>query len=576
MSLENWSEDVALKYLQTVVVIDDGLLIGAEGLRHATEESLETVDPLSVDLAEVEAEGDSGSGGDRSGGANGGFAGDALEGEALLRGFAEQGLVCGLLTPSTQDELQEIKDGTTYKRLFARADVMVLDWSLAGDEGLTTRALIQNLIGQPTGQLGRLRLICVYTNHPDLERIQKELVSDLKSLGVTHGVPDTSKVGWVIQADDFRISILGKMGVSRPPHFAISEVSEGDLPVKIVKEFAQAVHGLMPGLALNSLAILRDNAPLLLQRFNGDLDPAFVSHELLTGQGKRFAVQLISREIQTILEAVDAGSVLSLGNIKSWARAKIAEGNHGSPQVKIGSVRKFDKAAIIETLSQDDFSVQKLRELPPVEGAMIGKARLASLSSLFLSEEDALQSDEHLGRLSCLSRGLHNDYAGAKSPTLQLGTILALPSADANRVAQGLSDEGHLEYWLCLQALCDSERVHEPRGFPLIPLRETQQGADFDFLVLDRRGARRTLSAVARPFQMKVVEFAPSPGEDVVRTRKQGGDFTFVDVAAREWYWVAELRAEHALRVSHQMASLISRIGLDESEWLRLSGSNKR
>ncbi|MGC5625222.1 response regulator receiver domain [Streptomyces albidoflavus] len=574
MSLENWSEEVALKYLQTVVVIDDGLLIGAEGLLGSEGGLLDPVDPLSVDPAEEDDIPPSDVEGSRKLG--GRPAGDSLEGEALLRGFAEQGLVCGLLTPSTQEELQEIKDGKTYRRLFARADVMVLDWSLAGDDGRTTRALIQSLIGHPAGQLGRLRLVCVYTNTQDLERIQKELVSDLRSMDVSHQVPDSAKVGWVIQADDFRIAILGKMGVSRPPHFAISEVTERQLPARIVKEFAQAAHGLMPGLALNSLAILRDNALLLLQRFNSSLDPAFVSHELLTGQGKRFAVQLISREIQAILEAVDAGSVLSLENIKSWARGTIAESDHDMPQVKIGSVRKFDKAAIVDALSQEDFSVQSLRDLPPAEGAVIGKAKLASLTSLFLQEEDALASDEYLGRLSCLSRDLFNDYAGAKSPTLQLGTIVARHPSCRGDGENNSSDEESLEYWLCLQALCDSERVHEPRGFPLLPLREARPGTDFDFLVLDRQGAKRALSAVARPYQMKVVEFAPSTGEDVIRAGKQGASFKFMDVQGSDWYWVAELRPEHALRVSHQMASLISRIGLDESEWLRLSGNNKK
>ncbi|MFE1463965.1 response regulator receiver domain [Streptomyces nigra] len=573
MSLEKWSEDVALQYLQTVVVVDDGLLLGSEEVIRGAEEALEPVDALSVDVADDRDDPEIPAGDDPG---NGGLDGDPLKGEVLLRGFAEYGLVCGVLAPSTQDELQEIKEGK-FRRLFARADVMVLDWSLSGDEGRTTRALVQDLIGQPENQLGRLRLICIYTNNQDLEGIQEELVSDLKEMGVSHAVPDSAEAGWVIAARDFRIAILGKIGVSRPPHFANAVVGEGQLPARIVREFAHAAHGLMPGLALNSLAILRDNAPLLLQRFSDALDPAFVSHELLTGQGKRFAVQLIAREIQAILEAVDAGSVLSLDNIRSWVKGRLESSSHGDPQVKVGSVRKYDKSDVVNVFDRDDFAVQHLRDLQPIEGAMIGgKAKLASLSSLFVTEFDAVESDERLGRLSCLNRDLHSGYEGAKLPTLQLGTILASPASSSSSSENGEFGGCEFEYWLCLQALCDSERIHEPRGFPLIPLREMQPGADFDFLVMDHRSVRRALSGTVRPYQMKVVTFPPSVGEDVVRSTKTDEDYMFNDLDGFDWYWVAELRPEHALRVSHQMASLISRIGLDESEWLRLSGNNKK
>ncbi|AUG75757.1 hypothetical protein CFP65_0821 [Kitasatospora sp. MMS16-BH015] len=563
MTFSKESEQVALQYLQTVVVIDDGLLLGVEDASGEAE-VVDPVDPLEVDPAEGEGETKTqGSAGQDLDGA----PDDLLRGEQLIRGFAEKGLVCGLLKPSSGQELEDIKSGQ-YQRLFARADVMVLDWSLARDEGATTRKLILDLVGKSEERVKRLRLICIYTNSPNLASIQESIALDLRADGINSFVGGEMERDWFVQGGDFRIAILGKTGVSRLPHFSEAEVPEGELPSRIVTEFTRLAHGLMPALALNSLAILRDNAPMLLQRFNGNLDPAFVSHELLTGQGRRFAVQLISREIQSILEAADAGSVLSHQNVKAWAATKLEAVSSDELEVKMGnSRRKFKKLDVLTAISQEEFSLQTFRELKTTDGLKLGAAKLASLSSLFSPDPDALDSDEQLGLLSCLSRDLHGRYDGTRMPTLQLGSIVAQREQDSS---------GEVRYWLCLQALCDSERVTGPRGFPLIPLRPASNGAEFDFLIMDHSGVRVQLSGSSRPFEMKVVEFSPEQGDDVIRATRRDGELVFQDCGHGSWYWVAELRPEHALRVSHQMASQISRIGLDESEWLRLSGNNKK
>ncbi|MFE5080823.1 response regulator receiver domain [Streptomyces mirabilis] len=574
MSLGQWAESVALRYLQTVVVVDDRLLVGAKSQVAPVEnQTVDDIDPLLVDPSEPLTEESESSTGRVAGGAG---PDEDLEGETLLRGFAEYGLVCGFLAPSSPSELEEIREGR-YKRLFNRADVVVLDWSLAGDNGRTTRALLQTLISRPAEQLDRLRLVCIYTNTPDLDGIRETLSSDLTARNVRHETPATSQTGWVIDAGYFRIAILGKKSFGRPEHFAIAEVDPSHLPKRIVEEFTQTYHGLMPGFALNSLAILRDNAPLLLQRFNNGLDSAFVSQELLTEQGKRFAVQLMAREVQAILEAVDAGSVLSMDNIQSWAQEKlVAEAQH-IPQVKVGSLRSYAREEVLHVVSSADFTAHHLLNLTDSKKLKIGaNAKISSLGSLFVNEGEAQDSDEQLGRLSCLNRDLHSEYFGAKSPTLQLGSVLARRAATVGSGEGGEGESEGLEYWLCLQPLCDSERITEPRGFPVVPLREVNEGSPFDVLLLDHGKRKRRLSSAARPFLMQVVTFGPSEGEDVVRSIPRSDAFTLTDLSGQEWAWIAELRPEHAMRISHEMARSMSRIGLDESEWLRLSGINKK
>jgi hypothetical protein len=574
MALEKWAESVALRYLQTVVVVDDRLLVGAKGqVAPVEDQTVEDIDPLSIDPSDQAAEESAPLVGAVAGGAG---PDEDLEGETLLRGFAEYGLVCGFLAPSSPSELEEIRQGR-YKRLFNRADVVVLDWSLGGDNGRTTRALLQTLVSHPAEQLDRLRLVCIYTNTPDLDGIRETLSSDLTARNVRHEKPDTSRTGWVIDAGYFRIAVLGKKSFGRPKHYEIAEVDPSSLPKRIVEEFAQTYHGLMPGFALNSLAILRDNAPLLLQRFNNGLDSAFVSHELLTEQGKRFAVQLMAREVQAILEAVDAGSVLSMDNLQSWAQGKLNAGVQHIPRVKLGSLRSYSREEVLNVVSDAGFTADHLLDLEDSKKLKIGaNAKISSLGSLFVSEVEARDSDEQLGRLSCLNRDLHSEYFGAKSPTLQLGSVLARRVVGVGSGQGGEGESEGVEYWLCLQPLCDSERITEPRGFPVVPLREVNEGSSFDVLLLDHGKEKRRLSSVARPFLMQVVVFGPSEGEDVVRFSPQDDAFILADLSGQEWTWLAELRPEHAMRISHEMARSMSRIGLDESEWLRLSGINKK
>jgi hypothetical protein len=50
----------------------------------------------------------------------------------------------------------------------------------------------------------------------------------------------------------------------------------------------------------------------------------------------------------------------------------------------------------------------------------------------------------------------------------------------------------------------------------------------------------------------------------------QTNDFFFRDIKEQEYKWLGELKPSHAQRLSYYMTASLSRIGLDESEWLRL------
>ncbi|MFJ9121758.1 response regulator receiver domain [Streptomyces sp. NPDC102394] len=580
--LEQWSVNAARDYLQTVVVVDDQVAIEpAEGSANSPgpEDVVEDIDALAV---EPEPEGgrageqrstDSHRADETSGG------NEDLDGAALSEAFAGYGLVCGYVRPKNGDQRNALIEGS-YDRLFLRADVLVLDWTLNGDTGQTTSRLVSRLVRTEQGKLGRLRLICIYTNDPDLYGVRDTLQRKLKDEGHELEISENGD-GLGIIARDFRISVLGKPGVSRPGISGSSAVSEAELPERIVREFAQASHGILPGFALQSLSLLRDNAPALLQRFRSDLDPAFVSHDLLTGEGKRFAIQLIAREIQSLLESTGAGDMISRKRIESWVKARLASGEF-VPQVqgKKRALKDVSPDSVLELLTQEKVKIDTLRDS---RGGQLGVSKVATIASLFTTADRAWASEEELGRLSCFARDLHSGYTFEREPTLQLGTILVREAGmPAGELAPDPSheseqEESKREFLLCLQPLCDSERLEldERRGFPMIPLSEVELGKEFHFLAFDDGKDKRALAVTAKPHQMMIIPFRSTVGEGVVRAIKRDGIPRFNSDDGEEFLWVGELRPEHALRVSHELGRLISRVGLDESEWLRYDGFNR-
>ncbi|TGZ12035.1 hypothetical protein HLK56_18200 [Streptomyces sp. G9] len=579
--LEHWSVGAARHYLQTVVVVDDQVAIESseDVAAPEAEEILGDIDPFAVP-----AEPESGPAGEHvpsgalPGGRNARVEPD-LDGAALSEAFAGYGLVCGYLRPNTVEQLKALTQGT-YDRLFMRSDVLVLDWSLNGDTGQTTSRLVSRLVRTEQGKLGRLRLICIYTNDPDLYGVRDVLGCMLRDEG--HDLHESENGdGLGLVARDFRISVLGKVGVSRPSVTEALAVPVANLPERIVREFAQAVHGILPGFALKSLSLLRDNAPTLLQRFRSDLDPAFVSHDLLTGEGRRFAIQLIAREVQSLLESAGAGDMISRERIESWAKGRLSDTSFvPTVQGKKSAIKNVSPDSVVELLSQDPIDFSTLLDK---NGGKLGVSNMATVASLFTTPERAQASEEELGRLSCLSRGLHSGYSSELEPTLQLGTILvrgeevsAEESTDDLLEEFERGDSTH-EFLLCLQPLCDSERLdmNKPRGFPMIPLSEVSLGKEFHFLALDHRKRKRVLAGKAKPYDMIMVPFRRTGEERVVRAVKRHSVPSFTSDTGEEFLWIGELRPEHALRVSHEMGRLISRVGLDESEWLRNDGLNR-
>jgi hypothetical protein len=132
------------------------------------------------------------------------------------------------------------------------------------------------------------------------------------------------------------------------------------------------------------------------------------------------------------------------------------------------------------------------------------------------------------------------------------------------------------DYLVCLQPRCDSVRldVGTPRGFPFLPLKTVGRGQQVrrDFVVAEPESRQLIrLQLTTKPFHLVIHQFMAGPQRYVQAERAGDAAWTFSDVAGQDFRWVAELKPEFAQRVAADLSAEIARVGLAESELVRLS-----
>ncbi|GHE08391.1 response regulator receiver domain [Klenkia taihuensis] len=562
------AREIATHYLQTVVVVDDEISFdnSAVPLRLVTpDDTSDTPNEAADDVATAPV----------------GRATARLDGRSIVESFAAQGLICALLSP---------KPGSTLKdqvlAVAQRADAFVLDWRMNGDDGRATLAIIKDLLGGD--HRSRLRLICIYTHDIDLDSIQKKVADALvrqhssKDGSTPHGVTaldaaqsETGTLG--VRGPGYRISIIGKGSGAR---VNTKSATESELPDVLIGEFAAANHGLLRGLVLEALAVLRDNSSALVARFDVSLDAAYASHSVLTGDDGDFAVSIVVQQISALLEAAGVAGNVDRSAIGAWASEVVAQPNFTPLIARDQHEPQAVDADWVKTLFREievgpQEAIRSALKAATNGGQSIKRADLtftdvASLTSVFAgSASDADRADHSFARLSCVARSHHDAVPEilkrGKAPVLRLGTVLRNGGTDG------------WQYWVCVMPLCDSVRVKGKRKFPLVPLHVSgSNSGSFDVALLDVDGTELRLQSSSHPYETSMPTFTPADSEVRAIWHAGKAEWRFEADGDRQTYiWLADLRPEHALRIAVNAAQVGGRIGLDESEWLRLNGRNR-
>ena len=508
----------ARQFLLTVVVVDDGayLATGEEGVGALTVPDRRTVGTESVDVPKLTR------------------SRESLDATALVEAFSKMGLICSVIVPRASSDVQEVVLSAAN-----RADIVVLDWRL-NDGGEITLDVLSSVVQQDRGE--RLRLIAIYTGSRALVEIGARVAERLESFGL---VCTKRGGGTRLECGSLRIVIYAKTGVTLEADLQDRVVPEGDVAKALVGDFAGMVSGLVPNLALMSLAAVRENTHRLIEKFHSGLDPAYLTQVACLGSPKeaqQHMVAQIASELQAIMgDAAEDDKPMGIEAIKEWLDAELG----ADAGLDCGGGRECTRQEIL-TLFNAGWEKGKPKALRRKDG-------FRYLTTGFSKGADTKQElDKELAWIVCC-----RTVVNAPAPILQMGSVV--------HVRNGREEQ----FLLCVKPKCDSVRLPARAVFLLLPLVEPK--AHVAQLVLrTNAGEYRRVSVAMGMDDWMLREFDPSEeGGAVVATRDMGGGFYFVDSEKVEFHWLGELREEFAQQVAQRFAAELARIPVNNSEWLR-------
>lgn len=550
MTIAEFSRNAVESFVQTVVFVDDRIYESGKGIIIEKPKLSASVKKRKFTSKSKASEG--------SGKDNIGDKPSILDEQPqfsphdIQASFAKKSIVCSLHQP-----LQDRSVGTgsdTYK-LCAAADIIIVDWDLYGDAGEKAQELVENIIVQSLeDDPHQLRLVLIYTDNPNLFDVANTLYERLSTKVNDINYPG-SDGGLAFNTLNARVVVLGK-----PAHRIETEkayeVDEAKLADRAIAEFGQLADGLLQGCILMGLAEIRKQSRKIITKFHSGLDAAFLTHRALGlphEEAFDHVAQLLVSEIDAVLEDGLVKPLISEEVLENWSDVVWKPASHAKSFVPNGvDVRAFSKAFCKKGMRlADDYEPgngsgleKTVKSLRKNKWPSIDTDDFKSLT-VFHSKNDSSNDHRELAMLM----GLRTHYRDEHR--LTLGTIIR-------------EINGEQRYLLCLQPPCDSVRLNKPTIF-LFCVLEKSSGNTLS-QVIQETNEYVDLSYKERIENALTLKFKPIPRKGLVATK----DNHFSDTSSKKYKWIAQLKAQHAQRAVEAFARKLSRVGLTESEWLRL------
>ncbi len=553
----------AEQYLQTVVLIDDRIYEPSSGSVIASWSEPSTVRRKTALKSATSSSDTSGKVNNKE---NEPEKTEEVSFRDVQNSFAKKRIICSLYQPGKSASFGEQSD--VYK-LCSTADVIIVDWDLDDPAGDKATMLVGSLVEKSQIESPQqLRLVLIYTLEVNLRSVADKIYDDLVArLGKDDVAVEPQSEGLVLTMENARVVVLGKRENTALKQFSDYWVPESGLAKRTIKEFSCLASGLLQGIVLRGIAKLRENNRRILTRFHKDLDIAFLTHRSLLLPDESFGhiIPLLTDDLRAVLDDTLGETPLGTGATtekilndwcdKHWkkracAQLKIGVGANGLEFVKDvfcnGPAIKKDYSRVQK--SQIPGLIDKRDEASPKWNAK-GYDKLAEY---LIGDSGVGHSHEKLASL--MSQRVRYDKS---SKALHLGVIVR-ELADSRR------------YLLCLQPVCDSVRMGgKIRTFVFSVLNETKDGNYLTHCVIGMSGNVIQLEYKPKVTSVHVSEFKTRT-DTVIAISDDSDRFVFEDESDVEFEWIAELKTEHAQRAAEQFGRDISRVGLTESEWLRI------
>ena len=136
--------------------------------------------------------------------------------------------------------------------------------------------------------------------------------------------------------------------------------------------------------------------------------------------------------------------------------------------------------------------------------------------------------------------------------------------------------------YLCIQPLCDSVRLHEKADF--LFLRGTLDDNNYNLLIEDEYGGFYKIKMPAKASNIISFSFGVENGNGVIIGKKNNlvnTDYiSFVPLLVEKistpkvLKWIGEIKTTYAQKITTDIVANLSRIGLDQHEWLRIKSKD--
>lgn len=463
--------------------------------------------------------------------------------------FAQSGKICAVYAPKS------ISDVNSYNTILNKADVVILDWYLDIEKeenqvedpdadadnddprGEFTLKLISDLLSQT----GMLKLLIVYTGETELFEITNSIYQKVDQHSFHKG-------DCVIQSLNSKILVRAKKQNSETqfahnPELKDKIVSYESLPTLIVEEFADMTNGLLSNFALSSISAIRNNTSRMLSVFSPKLDPAYLGHKILlenTFESKQLLIKLFGEAISELLETTDIDTKDWVDN---WIENRITDETISINGVSIGKSKDLLKKMFS---SEQPRLKDKYTEASGKDMSNKDEGKLQS-HTIELFAYDGIDVNKSNVDFAILTHHKNIFQPAIGAPILTLGTVIK--SVD--------------KYYVCIQQRCDSVRIKEERRFLFLPLEEK---GEYPLIVNNELKLFPNKSS----FAIKTVKFKPKEGATIIQASKKEDKYVFYSSYGETYEWVVDLKEMQAQRILNSYCAQLSRVGLNESEWLRL------
>lgn len=487
-----------------------------------------------------------------------------LNAKGIIEAFAASKKLCSLNSPNGQHDLSNVIE------VARKTDILITDWRIfpegesGGDSeddiaeiderGKFTIELLKGVIGDNKLTKGSLKLLIVFSGEVDLNEIARSIDSSFRQDGFV-------RKGNEIVKDKVKIIVIGKPGLKgtfkHTPEFEKWVVDYPDLPDFALSEFTKMTSGLLSNFVLKTVATLRNNTSELIGLFNQDLDSAYVLHKVLLPYPEDAHEQLIemfSNSIDALLKYNYVGDIADKSSVLNWV-----EGQEFAKSIKVSNKEiGVDKDFIAECVQSGIEMAIKSKWPEGISQTQSEKVKKFS-DNIYVKHPDLFSpsgGDSKNEEFSILTHHKSNMKRETINPILSLGSIVK--DLKGNR------------YYLCIQARCDSVRIDSERRFLFVSLERVEDEKKFHFVINDSDQYIK-LKVITDAFALRTIKFKPLDNDRVIKANsKEDGRFYFKSVWDNdEFQWIADLKDAHAQREANSFASRLSRVGLDESEWLR-------